>query len=213
MTAPVPMASLPPLIRSALALWRENRRLRWLFALTFSVLLADGCLRWLDWFGAAQAQKVKLEARLSQLDAQSRDLTALRSTLRAAQDLEKQAKARLLTTRSEAVAQAKLQDWLLDVAVKNRLVLQALTVGAARPAADSKTERPDERQSKTSDGLMELPVSLSILMTPDAVVAALQALEEGPWWLRVQSFSIRTAERRIELGIVVPLRIGPEGAK
>jgi Tfp pilus assembly protein PilO len=186
-----------PLLQNLLRGWRENARLRWLAALIVLVLVFEGAMRWWGWFDSLSQQRTRLEISAAQLKAQSRDTNALQATLASVQGLEKQAKARLLTTRSEAAAQAQLQDWVLELARSRQLLVNNVVAGAARPATTTKTERPDEQSRVATDGLLEFPLNITLMLTAESVAAALSAVETGPWLLRVHSVSIRVTERRI----------------
>jgi hypothetical protein len=185
--------------------WSANPRVRWLLGVIVLILMVEGALRWYEWIGRSFQELGSLQLKITQLRNQTRDISLLQGTLNTASEVEVQAKTRLLASRSEAAAQAILQDWVAGVAAKVGSANHSSTVGAARPAGQTGRPQPGAETSPRGEALFEVPVSITATMTPESVIAWLRAIEGGPWMIRTQSLSIRTADRRFEIGLLVPI--------
>jgi hypothetical protein len=191
-----------------------NPRLRIMIGLTALVVLVELGMRWVDSTEAQFNERAQLQAEMAQLKFQTRDPRALDTALQYANGASKLASMRLLEAGSEALAQAKLQDWHGDLTREANLQVISLNVGNARPVTAKTTPPAAARPQATSQvasTIIEVPVTLAIRFTPESLSAVLSGLEGAQALVRIESISVRRLERRVDLGLVYPVRIKAGG--
>lgn len=192
--------------------WQANPRLRILLSLIALIIIADASLRWLDGVTQQLTRRTELQAEVAQLQRQTRDPQRLQHNLADARLLQQHALHRILLVRSEAQAQARLQDWLTQLVQQNNVQVMALSVGSARPVTEA---TPQAKHDKTLDTRpradMSLTANMTVRFTPDALNTLLLALEDAEWIVRIDSLSVRRAERRVDIVLSVPVRIEDAG--
>lgn len=175
------------------------------------VIVAEMGMKWLDHTESQLNERAQLMAQIVQLKSQTRDPKKIESALQYAQGAQKIAAMRLLEARSEALAQAQLQDWMGELTRQVNTQVLSLNIGNARPASAkapiAATAQPPQSGQKQNGNVIEVPITLAIRFTPESLTAILNALEGAQALVRIESLSVRRPERRVDLGIVVPVRI------
>lgn len=188
-----------------------NPRLRIMLVLMGLVIVAEMGMKWLDHTESQLNERAQLMAQIVQLKSQTRDPKKIESAFQYAQGAQKIAATRLLEARSEALAQAQLQDWMGELTQQANTQVLNLNIGNARPASAkapvAAPAQPPQSGQTQSGNVIEVPVTLAIRFTPESLTAILNALEGAPALVRIESLSVRRPERRVDLGIVVPVRI------
>ncbi len=191
-----------------------NPRLRIMIGLTVLVVLVELGMRWVDSIEAQFNERAQLQAEMAQLKFQNRDPRTLDTALQYANGASKLASMRLFEAGSEALAQAKLQDWHGDLTREANLQVISLNVGNARPVSvktPTQTAARPQAASQVASPIIEVPVTLAIRFTPESLSAVLSGLEGAQALVRIESISVRRLERRVDLGLVYPVRIKAGG--
>jgi uncharacterized membrane-anchored protein YhcB (DUF1043 family) len=76
------------------------------------------------------------------------------------------------------------------------------TLGAGGPASMQAASA-----SMTAAPMVEVPVTLVIRFSPQTLGSVLEQIESGDWLVRVETLSVRRNERRVDIGMVVPVRL------
>lgn len=181
---------------------RANKRLRYGVLAIALVIAVEGGLRWIDWLDQQQTTLTRLQTDLSQLKSQLHDEAGLRQTLVQAQKMGMAVDARLWQVSSDAVGQARLKDWVTGI-VKRALANQyAITLISSRELMASKAKVSDSTQP-----IWEFRTTLSFQLTPNALEAVLLEIEGGEPFASVETLSVKTRERRVEMTIKVLMRV------
>jgi hypothetical protein len=190
--------ALRVVLAKAVADIRANSRLRWGIVLIALVVLVDGGLRWSDAVARQQQALAKMQADVAALKSGLKNESALQETAESSRQLVALIDKRLWTVSSEAVGQARMKDWLTDMAKRNIADQYIVTLGASRELGKQDGENATNlvATNKADSGIREFRANFSFKLTPRALEGLL----------------VKGQERRVEMTVRVLMRIqAPEG--
>jgi hypothetical protein len=115
---------------------------------------------------------------------------------------EKVLSAKLWVHNSEAAAQARLRDWLNEIARSTKSSRYLITLGAVSPATAGS-------EAAEFSGMKQLKANLSFDFQPQVLEEALLAIEGGKQFAFVESLSVNKRARRVEINVTVYARVDP----
>ncbi|MEN9437750.1 MAG: hypothetical protein RIR09_2405 [Pseudomonadota bacterium] len=208
------MNALRVVLAKAVADIRANSRLRWGIVLIALVVLVDGGLRWSDAVARQQQALAKMQADVAALKSGLKNESALQETAESSRQLAALIDKRLWTVSSEAVGQARMKDWLTDMAKRNIADQYIVTLGASRELGKQDGENATNlvATNKADSGIREFRANFSFKLTPRALEGVLLDIEGGEPFAAVESLLVKGQERRVEMTVRVLMRIqAPEG--
>lgn len=202
------LSAASPAWRAELA---ANRRLQFGLALVVLIVLAYGFVYW----GEAIARDSKrlgiLQTEAVALKSQDSNPARLQERLAKVQALQTVVTERLWINTSEAAAQARLRDWLTEIARSAVASRYLVTLGSvATVSASSSANAANAQEATPASALRQFKASLSFDFQPQSVESALSAIEGGNQFAFVDSLSINKRARRAEINITVYARIDPK---
>jgi hypothetical protein len=206
--------ALRVVLAKAVADIRANSRLRWGIVLIALVVLVDGGLRWSDAVARQQQALAKMQADVAALKSGLKNESALQETAESSRQLAALIDKRLWTVSSEAVGQARMKDWLTDMAKRNIADQYIVTLGASRELGKQDGENATNlvATNKADSGIREFRANFSFKLTPRALEGVLLDIEGGEPFAAVESLLVKGQERRVEMTVRVLMRIqAPEG--
>ncbi|MBX3586296.1 MAG: hypothetical protein KF796_06605 [Ramlibacter sp.] len=193
---------------------RRNRRLQWGLVVILLVMLTDMGARWKERIERKQQTLTQLQIDVSTLKGQAKNEGAMRTALRDARQAAELADARLWVVSSEAVGQARLKDWLIELLKQSGANGYAANVAAPKALVESRPEVPgDNARPPASAGLplgrdlFDFGATATFIFTPESLEKVLAGIEAGEPLTRVESLSVRRNDRRVEIGIRVLMRL------
>ena len=190
---------------------RGNRRLHWGLAVIALILIGYGLLLWSDNVERSSKQLRKLQGEISSLKAQSRDPKPWQERIAEVKDQRALLDKRLWVNPSEAAVQARLRDWLTEIAkssIANRyLVTLGSVTNATRDASGGNIT-----EGTLPEKLKQYKASLSFDFTPASLEAVLLAIEGGGQFAVVDTLSVNKRAKRAEVNVIVFARLGKDAA-
>lgn len=190
--------------------WRElrgSRRLQLALLAFIAIAATEGGLRWSDRLTARERQLQELRGELRDLRAQSRDEAELRQALAKLAEARRELDARLWRVPSEAIGQARLKDWLGDLAKRAGVTNPTLTLSAAKPLSSA-----DKAASAELRAVQELRAVVGYGFTPEALERTLAAIEGGEALAAVEALNASRRDRRVEMTVRVLAHVEPRPA-
>jgi hypothetical protein len=183
------------------AQWQAQPRVRAGVVLIVLIVWVYGLLESSDRLQRAERRLQQLQGELRAARVQDGDANrwALRAGEAAArlQALERE----LWINGSEAAAQARLRDWLLEIARSQQAGRYFVTLG--NPTA----LRTSAAAGEPSQATRLLKASFSFDFTPATLEAVLKAIESGNRYAQVETLSVNKRARRVEMNVAVAARI------
>jgi hypothetical protein len=190
---------------------RSNRRLHWGIAIIALILLGYALLVWSDNVERSSKQLRKLQGEISSLKAQSRDTKPWQERIAEIKQQRRSLDKRLWVNPSEAAVQARLRDWLTEIAkssIANRyLVTLGSVTNATRDASGGAVT-----EGTLPEKLKQYKASLSFDFTPASLEAVLLAIEGGGQFAVVDTLSVNKRAKRVEVNVIVFARLGEQGS-
>lgn len=208
------MNALQAALTKVVADIRANSRLRWGIVLIVLVVLVDSGLRWSDAVAKQQQVLAKMQADVAALKSGLRNESALQESAASSRQLAALIDKRLWTVSSEAVGQARMKDWLTDMAKRNIADQYIVTLGASRELGkqDGENTTNPVATNKADSTIREFRANFSFKLTPRALEGVLLDIEGGEPFGAVESLLVKGQERRVEMTVRVLMRIqAPEG--
>lgn len=208
------MNALQAALTKVVADIRANSRLRWGIVLIVLVVLVDSGLRWSDAVAKQQQVLAKMQADVAALKSGLRNESALQESAASSRQLAALIDKRLWTVSSEAVGQARMKDWLTDMAKRNIADQYIVTLGASRELGkqDGENTTNSGATNKADSTIREFRANFSFKLTPRALEGVLLDIEGGEPFGAVESLLVKGQERRVEMTVRVLMRIqAPEG--
>jgi Type II secretion system (T2SS), protein M subtype b len=206
------LSAASPAWRAELA---ANRRLQVGLALVVLIVLAYGFVYWGEAIARDSKRLAALQAEAVALKSQDSNPARWQERLAKVQALQSAVTERLWVNTSEAAAQARLRDWLTEIArsaVASRYLVtlgSVATVSGATSAANL-ANAASAADAPPATALRQFKASLSFDFQPQSVESALAAIEGGNQFAFVDSLSINKRARRAEINITVFARIDPK---
>ncbi|MBX3654348.1 MAG: hypothetical protein KF686_09190 [Ramlibacter sp.] len=191
---------------------RSNRRLQWGGFVIVLVLTADLGARWGERLHTMQQTYAQLQAEVASLRSQARNESTMAVALRDARAASDLADARLWVVSSEAVGQARLKDWLVELLKQSNANGYAVSIANPKALSPSATEKSAAAvESRGNEfkpsGILEFGATISFVFTPESLEKVLASTEAGEPLAKVESLSVRRNERRVEIGLRVLMRV------
>jgi len=208
------MSALMDSLQNLRAELQANARLRLGLILIGVVLLVDGGLRWSDAIARQQQTLVRLQSDVAALKKSVRNESELKGSYDRVKLMQKQLDTRLWTVSSEAVGQARLKDWLIDVVKRSIADQYAVTLSASREIGKPEALNPSAQAPEANsdgDGLREFRANVSFRLTPKAIEGVLSEIEGGEPFSAIESLIVKGQERRVEMTIRVLMRVKAAG--
>ena len=208
------MNALQAALTKVVADIRANSRLRWGIVLIVLVVLVDSGLRWSDAVAKQQQVLAKMQADVAALKSGLRNESALQESAASSRQLAALIDKRLWRVSSEAVGQARMKDWLTDMAKRNIADQYIVTLGASRELGkqDGENTTNPVATNKADSTIREFRANFSFKLTPRALEGVLLDIEGGEPFGAVESLLVKGQERRVEMTVRVLMRIqAPEG--
>lgn len=193
---------------------KTNRRLQYGLMFILVLALAHGGLAWRDRLGRQAATLNGLQLEIKTLKQRSRDEAVLRETLEELARIGAQVEARLWTVQSAAVGQARFSDWLNDCLPRAGITDATLKFSIPRAAAATIDPPQNHKgvdkysESMGADNIREVRATMVFRFTPERLERLLAELEGGELLISVDTLVVNRQERRVEIGIRLPMRIG-----
>jgi hypothetical protein len=202
-------------IDATLGSLRQNRRLQTGIALIALLACIEGGMRWNDHLTNKLGQLQQMRGELRNLRNQSRNEVAMRKSLDNLRQARQDVDSRLWVVSSDAVGQARIQDWLNAVLKRTGIASQSLKISAAQPVneRDSSGTPQGATPSASSSGLLDSPglrqihATMSIGFTPVTLEQILGEIEGGDAYADVQALTISQRDRHAELTIRILMRV------
>lgn len=188
--------------------FKSNKRLQYGSIAILLIALIDGGLRWSDRLTVQTRELHKLAGEITTLKQQALDESAFKNALDSARQARKTVDTRLWTAPTDAIGQARLKDWLLDISILAGIASPKLNLANPKPLQEMKdTARGPFELSARSGGLKRFPATLSFRFTPEALERCLAEIEGGEPFALVDSLVINKSEMRVEIGLSMLIRI------
>jgi len=187
--------------------FKANRRLQIGVLLIIMIILFEVGARWVERLSVQRQQLQQLRAELVAVRAQSRNKDALRTSLQEFDRARQVIDAKIWPVSSEAVAQARLNEWLGAVLKRAGVVSPVVRLTGARPLAEE-----DARGAGTSAGgagrLQEFRAVVRYAFTPETLEKVLAEIESGEAMAAIESLTVNKRERRVEFSVRVMMLVG-----
>lgn len=190
--------------------FRSNKRLRYASFIVLFIILTDVSLRWTDRIDAKHKEFTILTAEITALKQQSQDEVQLKEVLAKATEAQDQAKARLWIAPSDAIGQARLKDWLLDLIARIGATNTGLNIANPRPLGENE-DKPLTNIAgvNNSVGLKRFRATLTLRFAPETLEHLLAELEGAEPFVTIDTLVVNRREMRVEIGLGVLIDIQP----
>jgi len=202
---------------------RQNRRFQAGLVLIVALVCIEGGLRWNERLDVKLGELQQARSELRSLRRQSRDEASLSKSLADLRQVRQGIDSRLWVVSSEAVGQARLNDWMKSVLKRTGIASQSMKISAVQalnrndPAgmnppgtsAGNNTRLPNEGGHP---GLRQIRITLSFAFTPANLEQILGEIEGGEAYAEVEAMTVFLRERRVELIIRTLMRVDHSAA-
>lgn len=190
--------------------FKSNKRLQFGSIAMLLIVLIEGGLRWNDRIIQQTKELQTLTGEIATLKQQALNENLLKELLANSQTARKTVETRLWVAPSDAIAQARLKDWLLDLTARTGIPNPNLNLANPRPIEEKEDAPPQnsEVQSSTS-GLKRFRATMIFRFSPETLERALMEIEGGVPYAKVDTLVVNKREMRAEIGLTMLIRILP----
>lgn len=199
--------SIQKLITQVLDEVRANRKLQYGILGIVLVLCFEGGARWTESLSVQEKQLQLLRGDVRRLRSLSRDEADLKRQLADLEGARQTIEERLWVVSSEAVGQARLKDWLTGVLEKAEAKNPKLILSSPRPVSKEGAGRRGASKDDVGD-LRDFRANVTMQFSPASLEHVLRDIEGGRPLALVESLVVKRQERKVDLSVVVLMRIG-----
>lgn len=204
------MSNLQTLLAAQIREFKSNKRLQYGSIAILLIALIDGGLRWSDRITQQAKDLQTLAGEIAALKQQAMNEGLLKEMLANSQTARETVETRLWVAPTDAIGQARLKDWLLDLTARTGISNPNLNLANPRPIEEKEDSAHLNSETKSgTSGLKRFRATLSFRFSPETLERSLMEIEGGAPFAKVDTLVVNKREMRAEIGLTMLIRIVP----